>query len=209
MKLKEWRRRIAERSDITSYLIHLTKPLQDNENDLKVQEVLLKIIKEKRLCGSTTEKGFIVGKRKAVCLQETPLYSLTQNIFFEQKLRENNKSAKVRYLGFGLLFEKTFIYNNNGRPVIYDKTSEAKGYLPENQWWRIVNFDLSNEDNIIDWSHEREWRVPEELKFELKDISIIVPNKESFKKIVQLCKKENIDIIKETRSIINLGDLFF
>ena len=50
-----------------------------------------------------------------------------------------------------------------GRPVIYDKTISAKKYLPENEWWRIVNLDLSDEDRFIDWTHEREWRVPNDF----------------------------------------------
>lgn len=54
------------------------------------------------------------------------------------------------------------MYKKGGRPVIYDQTIEAKKYLPESQHWRIVNFDLSNDDRLVDWTHEREWRVPDE-----------------------------------------------
>lgn len=203
MNKDEWKKRIAERNDMTTYLAHLTKPSEDGTS---VQKVLLKILKDKKLEGSG-EKGFIVGNMKAVCLQESPLYSLTQNIYYEQKLRKGEKTKKIRYLGFGLLFEKSFVFRNNGRPVIYDKTQEAKDYLPSNQWWRIVNLDLGNDDIIIDWTHEREWRVPNELKFELKDISVLVPNKNAYKYMIKICKKEGIDLINEVRGIINLQDL--
>lgn len=209
MDLKEWKKRIAERSDITSHLIHLTKPYDNGKIKMKTHEVLIKILKEKKLKGSTTQSGFIVGSKNAVCFQESPLYSLTQNIYFEQKLREQEKLKKIRYVGYGLLFEKTFIYANKGRPVIYDSTEEGKKYLSKDQWWRIVNLNLSDEEKIIDWMHEREWRVPGELKFELSDVSIIVPNKKAFKNIVNECKKEGIDLINDARSIINLGDLFY
>lgn len=203
MNKNEWKKRIAERNDMTTYLAHLTKPLDD---EIEVYEVLLKILKDRKLEGSG-EKGFIVGNTKAVCLQESPLYSLTQNIYYEQKLRKSEKVKKIRYLGFGLLFEKSFVFRNNGRPVIYDKTQEAKAYLPSSQWWRIVNLDLSNDDIIIDWTHEREWRVPNELKFQLKDVSVLVPNKKAYKKMIKICKEENIDLINEVRGIINLQDL--
>lgn len=209
MDLKEWKKRIAERNDITSYLIHLTKPYDNGIVKMNTHEVLIKILKEKNLIGSTTQSGFVVGDRKAVCFQESPLYSLTQNIYFEQKLREEEKLKKIRYVGCGLLFEKVFIYENEGRPVIYDRKEEAKEYLPKDQWWRIVNLDLSNKEKIIDWTHEREWRVPDELKFELSDVSIIVPNAKGFTKIINECKKEGIDLINDARSIINLADLFY
>lgn len=209
MNLKEWKRKIAERNDMTSYLIHLTKQVESSETKLNVRQVLIKILKEKRLFGSTTESGFIVGDRSAVCLQECPLYSLTQNIYYEQKLRESKEISKVRYLGFGIMFEKTYVYKKGGRPVIYDKTVDAKSYLPQEQWWRIVNMDLSDENRIIDWTHEREWRVPHELDFELKDISIIVPNQEAFKMIINMCNEEGINLMNECRSIINLADLFY
>ncbi|RII33461.1 DUF2971 domain-containing protein [Clostridium chromiireducens] len=200
MDLKEWEKRIAERNDITTHLIHLTKPYENGE---------IKILKEKKLIGSSTESGFVVGDKKAVCFQESPLYSLTQNIYFEQKLREEEKSKKIRYVGCGLLFKKTFVYKNQGRPVIYDKTEEAKKYLPKDQWWKIVNLNLGDENKIIDWSHEREWRVPDELEFELSDVSIIVPSSGGFKKIIEDCKNEGIDLINDVRTIINLADLFY
>ncbi|MDB2151181.1 DUF2971 domain-containing protein [Clostridium butyricum] len=209
MDKKEWKKKIAERSDMTINLIHLTKPAIVDGGKLKVFDVLVKILKEKKLEGSTTESGFIVGDRKAVCFQDVPVYSLSQNIYFEQKLRMTGQIKKCRYLGVGLLFKKDYIYNKGGRPVVYDKTQEAKNYLPKNQWWRIVNLDLSNEENFIDWTHEREWRIPEQLNFELGDISIIVPNEKAVKKLVKLCNKEGIDILNESRGIINLGDIFY
>ena len=107
------------------------------------------------------------------------------------------------------MFDKSFIYNNGGRPVIYDKKEAAKRYLPKEHWWKIVNFDLSDDEQIIDWTHEREWRVPNELEFELSDISVIVPNAKAYKIIIEKCRKEGIDLINEVKSIINLGDLFY
>lgn len=35
--------------------------------------------------------------------------------------------------------------------------------------------DLSNSDNIVDWTHEREWRVPKEIVFEYSQCEIILP----------------------------------
>ncbi|MGV8979910.1 DUF2971 domain-containing protein [Clostridium sp.] len=202
----DWRNRIAERNDLTGTLVHLTKPANIEGVNLIALDVLIKILKDKCIEGSTTESGFICGNRKAICFQDAPLYSLTQNIYYEQKLLKSDKNKKIRYYGYGLLFDKPYIYNKNGRPVIYDKTDDAKGYLPDKEWWRIVNLDLSNAGRYIDWTHEREWRVPDLFKFELSEVVVLVPNDRSYKEFHKRCDK---DIIDKIRSVINLGVLFF
>ncbi|MFR9240507.1 MAG: DUF2971 domain-containing protein [Clostridium baratii] len=209
LNFKEWKKKIAERNDITGHLIHLTKGKELEDEKFSSIEILVKILQDKKLIGSTTESGFIVGDKSAVCFQESPIYSLTQNIYYEQKLFKEAKLKKKRYVGVGLMFTKPYIYKKGGRPVIYDKTLEAKRYLPEDQWWRIVNYDLSDENNIIDWTHEREWRVPVDLEFELSDVSVVVPNEKAFKVIIKQCNNVGIDLVNEVKSIINLFDLFF
>lgn len=206
MNSKDWKKRIAERSDITVNLVHLTKPCSAEVIELSAPEVLMKILKDRCIQGSTTESGFICGKRKAVCFQEAPLYSIAQNIYYEQKLRDNNKSIKARYLGIGLSFEKPYVYNKEGRPAIYDKTSAAKEYFPKSEWWRIVNLDLKDEDNFIDWTHEREWRVPDKLEFELSEVTVLVPNEEVYKCFIKKCDPKILD---EIRSVVNIGALFY
>ncbi len=205
MKEEEWKNRIAERTDLTTGLVHLSK---GNEN-CNVLEVIIKILNDKKILGSTTESGFICGNIPAVCLQDTPLYSLSQNVYYEQKLRKEKKD-KVRYLGWGILISKKNVYKRGGRPVIYDKTSEAKAYLPHNQWWRIVNYDLNNTDFIIDWTHEREWRVPNCLNFELKEITLIVPNNIAMKKVIKAYRDNTgRELVEDTNGVINLGSIFF
>jgi hypothetical protein len=49
MKEKEWFRRFAERSDMSTRLIHLTKPSTVDGKELKVFEVMLKILEEKKV----------------------------------------------------------------------------------------------------------------------------------------------------------------
>lgn len=183
---KNWKARIAQRNDITSGLVHLTR----KQGKVNVLDILLKILVEQKLIASDTTSGFIVGSNRAVCLQEAPIYSLAQNIYTEQEYRKQKSNAKLRYSGFGLQFNKRFIYKKRGRPVIYDKTQDAKSYLPPSEWWRIVNFDLSDEKAIIDWSHEREWRVPNDLTFSLSDVSVILPNKNSYQAFVDKCEKK-------------------
>ena len=130
MNSKEWNKRIARRSDFSSKLVHLTK----NHDATSGFGNLFKILTEKKILGSTTESGFICGNIPAVCFQDMPLHSIAENIYYEQYLKKNQNSQKHRYTGYGLRFSKEYIYQKGGRPVIYDRTKDAKSYL---------NFELS------------------------------------------------------------------
>ncbi len=46
--------------------------------------------------------------------------------------------------------------------------------LPKEEYWRIVKLDNSDHRNVIDWTYEREWRIPGNLNFEYSEIQIIV-----------------------------------
>lgn len=129
-----WIDRVKYRSDISMRLVHLTKEAAINGVKYDSMDILMKILMDKRLIGSTTKTGYICGKRSAVCFQDAPLYSISQNVEFEKAKRKEGKDSKVRYRGYGLLFEKSYIYEMGGRPVIYEKTDEAKKWLPEDQW---------------------------------------------------------------------------
>ncbi len=208
--IENWKQRIASRSDLTGHLIHLTRATSVNGKELSSTEVLIKIIKEQCLIGSSTKSGFICGTRKAVCFQDTPLYQLSQNIYSEQEYRTQNSQAKVRYVGAGLMFPKPYIYRRGGRPVIYDNTEEAKNYLPSHELWRVVRLELSDDTNVIDWTHEREWRIPDDFKFEINQTTVILPNTNAYKNFIQLCRSlNNIDILSEIRGIVTLNAVFF
>jgi hypothetical protein len=202
---KQWRRRIAERSDLTTGLVHLTR----ENSTADFIDVLLTILQERRIRGSTTEKGFIVGSTPAVCFQDAPLHGVCQNVWFEQKKQEADKNAKIRYRALGLWFPKPYIYRKGGRPAIYDKTAEAKQYLPREQWWRIVNFDLSSDANFIDWSHEREWRVPNDFDFDLEEATVLVIRKETYRTFVERAEARDQKLLKKIAGVVNLTPVLF
>lgn len=64
MEFSDWRERYKNRNDISSRLTHLTK----GETPEEAFTTLLKILEEKKVIGSTTETGFIIGSKPAVCL---------------------------------------------------------------------------------------------------------------------------------------------
>ena len=203
MNVNEWRKRIVRRTDFSCDLTHLTKSKDENSS----LDVLIKILKDKKLVGGL---GYVCGNEPVVCFQDIPLNSLSENILYEQILRKENQSQPQRYDAFGLRFCKTFIYKKGGRPVIYEDTEEAKKFLPKEEHWRIVKLNLSNDDNIIDWTHEREWRIKGNLDFEWSDVEIILSQENSLQKFIRKCKDNGIeDVLNEIKGIITLKSLIF
>lgn len=201
----EWKNRISKRSDITGMLTHLTKPIQKNLEGLNDSEInklsidnLISILKDKKINGSTTSQGFIIGNITAVCFQDAPLYGIIQNVEFEKEMREVRENSKLRYTGIGLTFGKPYIYAKGGRPVIYEDTASAKSFLPSNQHWRIVRFNIDFINNFqkrVDWTHEREWRAPDSIEFDLKLCHIVLYDKECLDYFNEKCPKEIKDKI--------------
>lgn len=202
---KQWRWRLAERSDLSSHVVHLTRDA-GAQNALSV---LLKILNDCVIQGSDTTSGFICGTRKAVCFQDAPLAGVCQNVFYEQKYREANKGCKTRYLAVGLAFPKTYVYAKGGRPVVYDKTAVAKRYLPEDQHWRIVNYDLDDLANIIDWTHEREWRVPDEFPFELEQATVLLTNEWVYRHFVKQDAASGAPLAPKLNGLVVMSRLLF
>lgn len=205
MDFTEWRNRYKNRTDISSRLTHLTK---GDSPELAFQ-TLLKILDEKTVVGSTTETGFIVGNTAAVCLQEAPLNAIAENLLYENKLREET-NCKIRYSAFGLRFNKVWVYKIGGRPVIYEEKDLMKTLLPQSEHWRIVNYDLKDRQHMIDWTHEREWRVPGNIHFEYKDIEVLVSSNVYYKRFMQYCiQNEKLDMLQEINGIVVLNTVFY
>ena len=72
-----------------------------------------------------------------------------------------------------------------------------KSLLPDDEYWRIVNYDLSNSQYMIDWTHEREWRIPGNIEFEYKNIEILVESSEYCRKFIDYCiHNEKFEMLK-------------
>lgn len=198
-----WERRLAERSDLTSQLTHLTKA----EDDPELIDVLMSILSERRIHGS--ESTFIYGEKKAVCFQDAPLSGICQNVYFEQKYRKENPEAKCRYCACGLMFGKPYVFLKGGRPVIYDRADHAKEYLEKDEWWRIVPLDFSNTDKIVDWTHEREWRVPNDFKFDIKEATVVLPDDKVYRQFVKQCAEGHPNILSQLKGIVVMSNILY
>jgi len=202
MKHTKWRERIIHRNDISTRITHLT----NGDSAEEAFKNLTSILTDKKVKGGL---GYVNGNIPVVCLQESPLSSIAENLLYEKYLREENNSNLYRYRAFGLRFTKIFIYRRGGRPVIYGDVAEMKKILPEEEYWRIVDMKLNDLDNVVDWSHEREWRIRRELNFEYNNTEIIVPTRKYYKELISYCEENNrMDILKGINGIITLDSVF-
>lgn len=213
-----WMGTTKNRLDMTNLLTHLTRPLP--QLNLSATDVLIRILKERTLIGSTTESGFIIGHRRAICFQDAPLYSIAQNSVNYIEDYEREPKGKLRYYPCGLAFPKNSLftlYSNidgsplpGARPVIYEKKEIAKTLLHPNEHWRIVSMDLGNgqtDNGIINWTHEREWRIPiDNLGFHYNSVYVLLRNQLQYQEFIS---KIDMEIVKQLAGIICLEPLLY
>ncbi len=146
------------RPDMSDKLVHFT-----SGSDHEAFQRLQRIIAERRLIGSGDN---IRGGYSCVCFTEAPLTSLQHGLV--------NPTAYSRYAPFGVIFEKRWIFERGGRPVIYQPEDEFN-LLSDDLRWRHVRFE-PNADPPIDFTWEREWRVQcDALEFSPSVAGILVP----------------------------------
>lgn len=154
---------MARRFDISDKLIHFTGA---GQSPSEAFARLRAIIRDRKLVPSGR---MIRGSYHCVCLTEAPLAAFV-SAFVSQ-------FPFARYSQFGLMFEKNWIFERGGRPVIYQPDSDFD-LLPEDLRWRHVRFEPTGE-KVIDWTWEREWRVCcDELTFTAADAAIVVPDRQ-------------------------------
>lgn len=158
------------------------------EKDLTALQVLIKILYERQVKANNCRTSCVKGKQKVVCFQDISLKNVIENIEYEKKFRFNKMKtfdenfSTYRYEPYGIIIPKENVYRHGGTPVIYNSPSNKELFqkLEDiHMEWKVVDLNLSD-NNPIDWTHEREWRVPKDIDFNLEDIQIIVPNRNAF-----------------------------
>ena len=95
-----------------------------------------------------------------------------------------------------MAFGKFYIFDNHGRPVFYEETDKAKQLLPEQEHWRIVNLQLyPRNPKIVDWTHEREWRLPGDFEFRYDYTHVVLYDKACWDYFHKNCPPEIIKSI--------------
>jgi len=94
------------------------------------------------------------GGRPVVCLFDAALSEL------KRILVPDNRH---RYQPFGIALDKRYAFKLGARPVLYMPWPEAQKMLAGEELWRVVAIDLER-NPPVDWSFEREWRLPGDLR---------------------------------------------
>jgi len=151
---------MTQRDDISDKLIHFTRGETYHDAFAKLRAIL----NSRRLLAGN---GMIRGGYSCVCFTEAPLPALSAGFL--------NPQSFTRYSPFGLMFDKSWIYMQGGRPVIYQSEGEFN-LLPEIIRWRHVRYEPL-EPSVVDFTWEREWRIRcTELCFSPRETAIVVPN---------------------------------
>ncbi len=128
-------------------------------------EVLTEILTSGKLIGTS---GFVKGKYRCVSFTEWPVSELASMFAINNELAKGGESP--RYEPYGIAVRKEWLFQRNGRPVIYQPESEYS-YLPPEIQWRHVSYEPPQ----VDFTWEREWRVPcTELQITTSDILVLV-----------------------------------
>ena len=146
------------RDDLSSRLIHLTR----GETQVAA-DTFRTIIEERKLLGGS---GCIKGEFKCACFSEAPLSKLTQ-------ILANPTPHGMRYKPFGVMVQKEWLFNQGGRPVIYQPDGEYD-LLHDSQRYRHVRYEPPD----VDFTWEREWRIQkDELILDPSETTLIVPTR--------------------------------
>lgn len=169
------------RPDFSEYLAHFTKdapPCSSTEftaiqkyMNMSAKERLISILYEKIIYDSIMPWT----GAKAVCFTECPWSSLVSH-------------TKV-YSSYGIGFKKSFIYSRHGGPVFYMRPDHFKAQTKSGTFNKhvipfITPFSPQYRPrhmkgqyfSTVDYSHEREWRVPHDLPFEYDNIEFVILN---------------------------------
>ncbi len=170
---------MSNRPDLSEYVAHFTadRPPVTHKGGGNAPPPSLSMSARERLV-SILKGGKIVASDlpwksgKAVCLTECPWTSLLDH-------------AK-RYSSFAVAFAKPRIFAAGGGPVYYVRADHWKKQTWDAHlktfatpfWPEYRPSHLKSDDYLsgmtVDFSHEREWRVPHDFTFELDQVEFVI-----------------------------------
>ena len=144
--------------------------------------ILKKILYEGSLKGTS---NWTYGK-DCVCFTEAPIQEF--NSIFSLVAIAASEKERPRYEPYGVAVSKKWLFEQGGRPVIYDKPDKLEA-LPENHKYRFVPYDPMQG---IDFTWEREWRIQtESLTLDPKQTLVVVPtSEEAFELVYEFASME-------------------
>jgi len=192
------------RTDSSIYLTHLTRrqrlatrrdniDYEDRSELVPAPEVLWAILSD-RILRARKGKGLY---ERAVCFTEKPLAALKDTILGDEaRVRRGTRS--IAWSAYGVMFEKEYLRGLGVRPVLHLDEAE-RAALPANMAHRAVPFREG-----VNWLHEREWRAPSDVTFDLSQCIVLVPTFEQAELYREALAKRS----QRVRGFVALHDLF-
>jgi hypothetical protein len=109
-------------------------------------------------------RRMVRGGACAVCLFDAALPDLRTIL-----VRKNRR----RYEPYGLAIDRRYAFAHGARPVIYLPWREAREIVAPREYWRVVTIEIDRHPPV-DWTHEREWRVPGDLPLDPRTTAALV-----------------------------------
>lgn len=155
-----------KRIDNTAFLYHWVKAEPYTRNQTEDYDSAYKTFMQ--ILSDTLLKNGDLYKTNGcpcICFTESPEYFM--------------HSDKSKYQPFGFKFLKRYIFELGGRAVIYAPDYE-KHLIHDDLMWRYMRHDpLAYSERTpygVDFTWEREWRLPDTSLEVMNSMSIIVPN---------------------------------
>ena len=182
------------RRDMGQLLFHFTRAPTDKwirvEHDhggvshmsASASSVLRKILYDGTLLGTSRwTYGY-----NTVCFTEAPIYEF--NYVFALIELASSKQERPRYEPYGIAVPKKWLFQQGGRPAIYDDP-DAFRFYPKDLQYRFVPYDPSKG---IDYTWEREWRIQTDaLRLDPKHTLVVVPSsEEAFNLVYEMADME-------------------
>lgn len=190
----------GNRPDFSDYLSHFTKDgdfcnVEQNADIADFREMTAR----ERLCSILEMRTLKTSampwtQTQGICFTECPWSSLLVHT--------------KQYSSYGIGFTKEFIYKNEGAPVFYmrkkflnvlERTITDKKVLE-----KIFSFvtpysptfetkSMRKQIKLVDYTHEREWRMSSDLYFEYQDIAFIIIGKHEDYDLLPKIFRDNFD----------------
>jgi len=190
-----FRKHNKDRTDVSFFLCHFTK----SERPVHTQ---------------TTQTGFaherfehILTKKQVNACALPHLGSPVQAVCFTEMMLPSLSMHAEKYSPWGIAFHKSFLFNcKKANPVLYCRSElfeslKARADGDQEQLRYMTPFipkysdQLGQGEDPLDYSHEREWRTPGPVSFDLKNLAyVFVPDIRVFQELMpdlhkELCNK--------------------
>ena len=72
-----------------------------------------------------------------------------------------------------------------------------------------MDFSLQDPNDIVDWTHEREWRLTADYPLDLARTAILLPDAEAYQQYVSHAAQKQHDFLSKANAVVVLSKVFY